>query len=142
VRFWDASALVPLLAAETHTEAARGWLGDDPAVVTWAWTRVEIASAIERRARGGELTRGERRAALDRLATLADAWDEVTDVLAVRSRALPLLGRHPLRAADAAQLAAALLLAEQLGAPLPFVCLDRRLALAAEMEGLTPVPVF
>jgi len=140
VRYWDASALVPLVAADAQTEAARGWLREDQTVVTWAWTRVEIVSAIERRSRDGQLTRAERRLALDRFDALADAWDEVTDILAVRARALPLLGRHPLGAADAAQLGAALLIRDELGTPPAFVCLDNRLATAAEREGLPIVP--
>lgn len=62
-------------------------------------------------------------------------WDEVADVLAVRTRALPLLARHSLRAADAGQLGAALLVADQGAGPFGFVCLDERLSLAAELEG-------
>lgn len=46
-----------------------------------------------------------------------------------------LLRLHPLRAADALQLAAALVLAEHDPRTLPFVTLDERLALAAEQEG-------
>ena len=61
-------------------------------------------------------------------------------MLAVRSRACSLLARHPLRAADAGQLGAALLVREQIAEPLNFVCLDRRLALAAEQESLTVTP--
>jgi predicted nucleic acid-binding protein len=140
VRYWDASALVPLIAAEPHSEEVRGWLRDDPSVVTWAWTSVEIVSAVERRVREGLLTRAERRFVLDRFTALAEGWDEVTDVLAVRSRALLLLARHSLRAADAAQLGAALFLRDELGTPPAFVCLDQRLAIAAETEGLPTVP--
>lgn len=57
-------------------------------------------------------------------------------MLAVRSRANSLLARHPLRAPDAGQLGAALLVHEQSAEPLTFVCLDRRLSSAAELEGL------
>ena len=57
-------------------------------------------------------------------------------VLAVRSRANALLARHPLRAADAGQLGAALLVQEQLAGPLTFVCRDSRLLAAADVEGL------
>ena len=64
------------------------------------------------------------------------SWDEVTEVLAVRARADALLARHPLRAADAGQLGAALLVREEPADALTFVCLDRRLSLAAEREGL------
>ena len=136
MRYWDASAIVPLIVHEESTEAARSWLAEDPVIVTWAWTRVELVGAVERRYREGALTRSQRRTALDRFASLAEAWDEVIDLLAVRSRALLLLARHPLRAVDSGQLAAALLVAEQ-GLPgLGFVCLDQRLAMAADIEGL------
>ena len=136
MRYWDASALVPLIVSEPTTVQVRSCLVEDTEIVTWAWTRVEIASAVERRTREGLLTRPQRREVLDRLNTFAATWDEVTEVLAVRSRAALLLGRHPLRAADAGQLGAALLVHEQLAAPLRFVCLDRRLGVAAELEGL------
>jgi hypothetical protein len=137
VRYWDASALVPLLVSEPGTDLARSWLADDSAIVTWAWTRVEITGAIERRRREGALSRQDRRLVLERLDAFADTWDEVTEILAVRARAGLLLARHPLRAADAAQLGAALLVREQLRGESPaFMCLDRRLSEAAEMEGL------
>ena len=58
------------------------------------------------------------------------------DVLSVRARANAVLARHPLRAADAGQLGAALLVSEQLSDPLLFLCLDQRLCDAAEREGL------
>ena len=140
MRYWDASALVPLVVEEGPTERVRGLLGQDPAIVTWAWTPVELASAVERRTRAGELTREQRRTALDRFGRLGAAWDEVTDVLAVRRAALGVLARHPLRAADAAQLGAALVVAGQ-DRTLEFVCLDDRLAEAAEREGLRPLPL-
>ena len=139
MRYWDASALVPLVVVEPETERVRSWLAEDEHVVTWAWTLTEIASAVERRAREGSLSRPQRRETLDRIGSLAQSWDEVTDVLAVRSRANALLARHPLRAADAGQLGAALLVEEQLAGTLSFVCLDQHLSLAAERESLRVV---
>ena len=136
MRYWDASALVPLLVAERDTELVRSWLSDDDRIVTWAWTRTEIVGAVERRTREGSLSRSQRREVLRRLDAFARSWDEVTDVLAVRSRANALLARHPLRAADAGQLGAALLVQEQMAGVLDFVCLDRRLSSAAELESL------
>ena len=136
MRYWDASALVPLIVSEPGSRLARTWLLEDDHVVTWAWTRTEITSAIERRTREGALTRAQRRVVLDRLRGLAAGWDEVVDVLAVRARANSVLARHPLRATDAGQLGAALLVSEQLPDPLVFLCLDRRLGEAAEREGL------
>jgi hypothetical protein len=81
---------------EPHTEQVRTWLAADPVIVTWAWTRSELAGAVERRVREGLLTRTQRRDALDRFDALAESWDEVTDLLAVRGRALRLLPRHSL----------------------------------------------
>ena len=137
MRYWDASALVPLAVAEPRSALVREWLSDDDHIVTWAWTRTEITSAIERRARDGTLSREQRRETLGRFDALAESWDEITDLLAVRARANALLARHPLRAADAGQLGAALLVQEQMAGALTFVCLDSSLALAAEREQLT-----
>ena len=76
---------------------------------------------------------------LRRFEAFADSWDEVTDVLAVRSRANALLARHPLRVADAGRLGAALLIQERLAGVLTFVCLDHRLSSSAELEDLPVV---
>ncbi|MDX1584870.1 MAG: type II toxin-antitoxin system VapC family toxin, partial [Thermoanaerobaculia bacterium] len=112
MRYWDASALVPLVVAEDSSKRVRALLRDDPAIVTWAWTRIEIVSAIERRAREGTLSREMRRECLSRFEAFAEHWDEIVDLLAVRTRAMTILARQEVRAADAAQLAAAMLLAE------------------------------
>lgn len=136
MRYWDASALVPLVVVEPDSELVRTWLSEDRAIVTWLWSRTEVTSAIERRTREGEISSPQRRQALERLAAFSTAWDEVADVLAVRSKAEALLSRHPLRAADAGQLSAALLLLEYVGGTLSFACLDHRLRAAARMEGL------
>lgn len=118
----------------------RDLIREDPSAVTWAWSWVEVASAVERRVREGLIPRSQRREVRDRFNQLAESFDEVTDIQAVRHKAMALLGRHPLRAADAAQLAAALLVAPDDPSQLTFVCLDARLAEAAEGEGLRVVP--
>lgn len=124
------------MIAEPQSERLREAAREDAAIVTWAWSRVEVTSAIERRAREGVLDRKQRREAMARFEELGDEWDEVVDLLAVRARTMLLLARHPLRAADAAQLGAALLVAEGDPPSLEFVCLDERLCEAAEREGL------
>ncbi len=140
MKYWDASALVPLLVEQPDTGHLRPVAEQDPQLITWAWSKVEIAGAVERLTRAGAIGRSERRQILARLEDLSRRWDEVTDLTAVRKRALSLLARHPLRAADAAQLGAALLVSD-LGLPhLEFVCLDQRLSLAAEREGLIVHP--
>jgi uncharacterized protein len=137
VRFWDTSALVPLVVEEAGSELCAGWLRDDPEVILWGLTRLELASAIERRAREGLLRPAERRLALRRVERIASDAHEVSDLAAVRVRGVALLARHPLRAADAAQLGAALLVADPDPSLLEMAVLDRRLAEAAEREGLS-----
>lgn len=136
MRFWDSSALLPLIVQEEGTKLARTWLSEDAEVIVWGLSRVELASAIERRARDGLLGRTQRTQALARAMRLADGAHEVLDLAAVRVRAQALLARHALRAADALQLGAALLVAEPDPASLTMVVLDRRLADAASREGL------
>ena len=126
MRYWDASALVPVIVAEEGTALARSWLEEDAAVVTWALTAVELTSAIERRARQRLLGIDGRRRALELVRQLAEGWDEVTDLLAVRRQALTYLARHNLRAADALQLAAAFLTSEGDPPSLGFTCLGSK----------------
>jgi hypothetical protein len=58
----------------------------------------------------------------------------------VDRRARRLLAVHPLRAADALHLAAALIACDERSDVLPFVTLDDRLAEAARREGFDVVP--
>lgn len=136
MRFWDASAVLPLVVAEPGTELVAGWLRADPEVVLWGWTRIELCSAVERRTRAGRLSGAQRRDALQRIERIADEAHEILDMSAVRIRASALLARHSLRAADAGQLAAALVVADPTPSSLSMVVLDRRLAEAAEREGM------
>ena len=73
--------------------------------------------------------------AFRRLDDLARAWTEVEPHDEIRDIARRLLRVHPLRAADALQLAAAYVAAERRPATLQFVTLDDRLRLAAMKEG-------
>ena len=136
MRYWDASALVPAVLTEPGTDLVHRWLQSGDEICTWGLTRVELASAIERRSREGLLTAAERRAALKIVTDLCNAATEVVDLQAVRVRASALLGRHSLRAADALQLGAALVVSEGGFRELTFVCLDRRLTDSASREGL------
>ncbi len=135
MRFWDTSALVPLVVEEPGSELCYGWLREDPEMILWGLTRLELASAIERRAREGIFHPAQRRAALRRVERIAADAHEVSDLAAVRARGVALLARHALRAADAAQLGAALLVAEPAPSSLTIAVLDRRLADAADREG-------
>jgi predicted nucleic acid-binding protein len=135
VRFWDSSALVPLLAEEDSTAGLRRLLAEDAEVLVWWGTRVECASALARRGREGRLGRKDAILAEERLRRLGQEWTEVAPTDRVRSIAERLLRVHALRAADALQLAAAVLGSEEQPSALALVTLDDRLAEAAEREG-------
>jgi predicted nucleic acid-binding protein len=135
MRYWDSSALVPLLVIEARTGEIQSWLQHDPQVTTWWGTDLECVSAIMRRERERQLRGLERNEALRRLSDLATGWQEIEPTESQRQQARRLLAVHPLRAADAMQLAAAFIAANQQPATLEFVCLDDRLADAARREG-------
>jgi predicted nucleic acid-binding protein len=139
MRFWDSSAIVPLLAGETYTGPMTREYEADPAMLVWWAASVECASALARREREGRLRGAPMSEALERLASLESAWREVEPVDRVRRAAMRLLRVHPLRAADALHLGAALVAAEDNPRTLPFVTLDEELSLAAEREGFVVV---
>jgi predicted nucleic acid-binding protein len=112
----------------------------DADVAVWWATPVECASAIARREHTKSLTPRDAKSAFDRLDDLAALWREIPPSARVRELGLRLLRTHALRSADALQLAAALVAAEEQPATLDFVCLDDRLTLAALREGFTVVP--
>ena len=135
MRFWDTSALVPLVVAEPESARAQRWLREDAQVVVWALSRVEICSALARRRRAEPNAARKLAAARRDVLAAWEQWTEVTAVDVVRRHAERLVETHPLRAADALQLAAALVAAEELPANLTFVTFDRHQAEAAEREG-------
>jgi len=135
MRFWDASAIVPLLLDEPQSPALRQLLRGDAGLVVWWGTPVECASAIARVARDGTLTSREETTVLDLLRTLERSWHEILPTTPVRQTAQRLLRVHPLRAADALQLAAALAWAAGDTRGLGLVTRDDRLADAARREG-------
>ena len=71
---------------------------------------------------------------------LSISWTEVLPTDSVRSQAERLLLRHPLRAADALQLAAAMLWVDAEPDGHPLITFDGRLAEAARGEGFRALP--
>ena len=135
MRFWDTSALLPLFVAERASTRVRSWLRQDPTVLVWTLTRVEVLSALARRER--EEPSAARALLRARRQVLAawEEWSEVVALEAVRRQAERLVSVHPLRAADALQLGAALVATDLEPAGVELVTLDERLATAAEKEG-------
>ena len=140
MKFWDASAIVPLCLDEPWTPILTQVLAADALMVVWWGSLVECWSAFARLRREGLFQIRDEEQARLLLEHLATAWTEVLPSQAVRDHAARALQEHPLRAADALQLAAALVWVQ--GQPMghPFVCLDHRLRAAAQQEGFVLLP--
>ena len=135
MKCWDSSALIPLLVAEPTTAALSTLAAQDPETVVWWATPAECASAIARLERDGELLPMQAAASFARLDAFAAGWLQVEPSDEIRETARRLLRVHPLRAADALQLAAAFVAAERRPPTMTFVTLDDRLRMAAGREG-------
>jgi predicted nucleic acid-binding protein len=135
MRFWDASAIVPLLVFEASSRALQALPKQDPTMLVWWGSEVECASAVARIERDGALDPRNAGQAFDRLRQLSRVWHEVEPSDPIRQIAVRFLRVHPLRAADALQLAAAYAAAEHRPTSLDVVTLDERLAVAASKEG-------
>jgi uncharacterized protein len=140
VRFWDTSALVPLIVQQTRSSEAIAWVAEDAGIVAWTLTQTEVLSAIRRLTREGGLTA---RAATEAERVTLDLMirsQVVADIEPVKARAARLLRTHPLRAGDALQLAAALAWANDRPDRQILHTFDVRLGQAAEREGFRVIP--
>jgi predicted nucleic acid-binding protein len=106
-------------------------------------TPIEVTSAVWRRLHRHLLTVSERTEADLLFADLSRNWISINDLQRITAAALLLLTRYPLRAADAIQLASAMVAlrsTQQTPPSLPFVTLDTDLASAAHEEGFPVLP--
>ena len=135
MRFWDSSALVPLLVAEASTDELLALYHSDEEVLVWWGTIVECASAVARLEREGALGEEATAEAAQRLDSLAASWHRIVATDVIAEQAMRFLRVHDLRAADSLQLAAAVVAADNRPSTLEFVCRDQRLTRAAAREG-------
>ena len=142
MRFWDSSAVLPLCLEDPDSERLQHLAREDPLMVAWWGTVVECASAVARLRRDGVFDVSQERAVETLLQEVSAAWIEVQPSDDVRRWGIRLMRRHPLRAADALQLAAAQLWANGRPEGNAFVCLDHRLRDAARREGFSVIPQF
>ena len=140
MRFWDTSAIVPLIVREPRSDTLLRLLEQDMGMVVWWATRVECVSAVTRRAREGTLDPGGEVLARGLLEDLSESWTEARPTARLRILAEQALSIHPLRAADALQLAAALIWCGEQPQGRAFVCLDERLRTAASRSGFALLP--
>jgi hypothetical protein len=140
VIFWDSSAVVPLVVTEEGTDEVREILRNDRDMIVWWGTPVEVLSALARAERAHSVGSAEADLARRALEGLGERWNEVLPSDEVRERAGAGLLRHPLRAADAFQLGAALAWTRGRPRGHALLSLDARLVEAARQEGFDVVP--
>jgi len=140
MKFWDSSALVPLLIDEEFSDYCLETLSKDQEMLIWCLSKVEVFSAFCRRNREGILSDSDFQAAKAALDYLVERAYEINALEKVTVRALRLMEVHPLRAADACQLASALVATQEDPHRLALVCFDDRLKTAAMKEGFTVNP--
>jgi len=135
MRFWDSSAITPLLVVEPDSSLREQQLSADSEMLVWFGTLAEVESSLARRKRLGQLPAEPELRARRHFDELSAHWTEVAPTNEVRARAIRLLRVHSLRAADAFQLAAALIFCREQPQHLPFLTADQRLRTAASLEG-------
>lgn len=140
MKFWDASAIIPLCIDERQTSVVRDIAKKDGALVVWWGSTVETYSAFARIRRDSVLWADDEASALLVLSELAAAWTEIEPSDDIREITRRLLQNYPLRAADSLQLAAAIVWSGKSPRGHHFVCLDTRLREAAAKEGFSVLP--
>lgn len=141
MKFWDASALIPLCLQQRETPSLRKLAQADQSFVAWWASPIECLSALARLRREDVLSMHEEGQAKVILRALMASWTEVEPSESVREQAARVLRLHPLRATDSLQLAAALVWCQGDPSHREFVCLDQRLREAARREGFSILPL-
>jgi uncharacterized protein len=136
----DTSAVVALIVGEPETARAKDIADEDPAIAAWWATRTECMSAVARLRRERKIEPEDETRTKRLVLQLAAEWTEIAPGKRLRDRAERLLSVHPRRAADAFQLAAALLWARGKTTGRKFVSFDDRLRQAAGREGFGVLP--
>jgi len=130
-----------LVVDEPYSETLRHIVREDPEMVVWWGTPVECISAAAKTRRMGKITADDEREVRRRLDDATGRWGEISPSEDVRKTAKLLLRRHPLSAADALQLAAALIWCSNRPEEATIVCVDKQLREAADAEGFTVLPL-
>ena len=137
MRFWDTSAIAPLLWMEETSSERTKQLEQDPLMVVWWGTSVEVESALFRRSSNSEIDVGNTERARTRLTFLSNSWIEIQPTDSIREMAKRLIRVHGLRSADSLQLAAALGACGNHPKNQNFLTGDQNLKRAATKEGFS-----
>ena len=140
MRYWDSSAIVPLLIEESFSGQVKVLLREDSEMIIWWGTPVECVSALCRKEREGVLKPQGLVESFNRLQVLQETWSEIEAHPQLRQLAQRLLRVHALQAADSLQLAAALVASDRDPSRMELVCYDQQLRTIAAKEGFVVLP--
>ena len=138
--FWDSSALFAVVAAEVGSDRLVAVLDDDPEAVLWWGTPVELVSAASHLWHERQVDADGYEHMLSTIEDFVSEAEQIDPTDQVRRTSIRMLRVHSLRAADALQLAAALVWTDHNPTGARFVCLDKRLWEVASREGFTMLP--
>lgn len=141
VAFWDTSALIPVFFKEDSSKILSNLFVERVENVIWDLTPIEIFSALCRRQRQKEISTEEFDRAWRAWQLIESKVYQVRSYESVKDRAVRILRIHPLKAADAMQLAAALVSTKEISQGHYFFTLDRSLCEAANKEGFSVIEV-
>jgi uncharacterized protein len=113
MKFWDSSAIIPLLVPEQQSDSCLEILKGDRDILLWCMSRVKVISALTRRLREKALIFDQFQAAKMRFYQILESAYQITAIEKVMNRAVRLLEVHPLRTADACQLASGLVATQE-----------------------------
>lgn len=140
LRFWDSTSLLALAVWDSSSEKVEILLRRDAEVATWWGAPLECSSALLTAHRQGRISPADFEKARSVLGHLKARAFEVQPTEEVRARALRILSVHMLRAAEAFELAAALIWCRERTHGASFVSLAEPLRLAAVLEGFRVLP--
>jgi len=133
VTYWDASALVPLVAREATTELYTK-IAEETQIVAWWGSYLECTSAIARLARRGSAP-AQVAESYRMLELLAEEWREIGSSEKLRRAAARTLKTHVLRTSDALQPGATIIASGFEPHTARFVAKDKHLRQTADREG-------
>ena len=134
MKFWDTSAIIPLLVEELKSDYVERLFIADSSMIVWWGTSIECVSAVSRLERENKISAREAEKILLRLSELRQSWREILPSNKSKQITERILRVHPLRAPDAQQLAGCVIANSDCS--IEFVTLDKRLENAANKEGL------
>jgi uncharacterized protein len=140
MKFWDTSAIIPLVVDQDYYSIIHTLLREDTYIVVWWGTKIECYSTLSRLWRDRILNEESFSIAQNLLDMLHEQWTEILPGKDLRDQSMRAISIHGLKTLDSLQLAAALLWTDNKPKQRSFVSLDKQLRNAAQKEGFNVLP--